>query len=50
MIKLIDDQVGRMLAALEASGQREEHGGDLYFGSRGDAGGSRINTKGLSLL
>ena len=49
-IELIDDQVGRMLDALEQSGQRENTHRHLHQRPRRDAGRSRSAVEGLPLL
>ena len=41
MVSFIDDKVGEILAALEASGQAEKHGDRLLRRSRRDAGRAR---------
>ena len=46
MIELIDDNVGRMIQALEESGPAREHPSDFHFGSRRAVGDHQLVGKG----
>ena len=50
MIELIDDNVGRVIRALEESGPAREHPRDFHFGSRRVAGRSPARGQGMPIL